>query len=142
MIKKTIVSLNIILLSSLNANGNLVEVNNAFITKYEYGKMLYNNPRGIGCNSCHGDDAKGKTIVSFFHTYKKKKYECKLIVPSIKKVNYTTFSTKINSKNNMKKKFTSEQVCEKLIYNATVMPTYFLVEEEIEAIYSYVKNLK
>ena len=23
-------------------------------------KKLFNNPRGIGCNNCHGDDAKGK----------------------------------------------------------------------------------
>lgn len=37
-----------------------IDINNSFITKYEYGKMLFNNPRGIGCNNCHGDDARGK----------------------------------------------------------------------------------
>ena len=42
-----------------------LDINNSFITKYEYGKMLFNNPRGIGCNKCHGDDAKGKKIVEF-----------------------------------------------------------------------------
>ena len=24
-----------------------------FITDIEYGKMLYKNPRGVGCNKCH-----------------------------------------------------------------------------------------
>lgn len=124
------------------ANENLIEVNNTFITKYEYGKMLYNNPRGIGCNSCHGNNAQGKKIVGFSHTYRKQKYECELVVPSITDVDYTTFSAKVNSKKNGKKKFEKHQVCEKLIYYANVMPTYFLVEEEVEAIYYYVKNLK
>ena len=44
---------------------DLIDINNSFITKYEYGKMLYNNPRGIGCNSCHGNDARGKKMVDF-----------------------------------------------------------------------------
>ncbi|MBL0722011.1 MAG: hypothetical protein JJV88_05470 [Sulfurovum sp.] len=25
-----------------------------FITDLEYGEMLYNNPRGVSCASCHG----------------------------------------------------------------------------------------
>lgn len=115
---------------------------NSFITKAEYGKMLYNNPRGIGCNTCHGSDAKGKSIVDFKHTYKKVEYNCSLVVPSIRDISYGDFSSKINSKRNKKKKFTSNQVCEKLIHYSNVMPTYFLVEEEIEAIYTYIKSLK
>ena len=126
----------------LLANEPMVKVDNTFITKYEYGKMLYNNPRGIGCNTCHGNKAEGKKIVSFTHTYRKKTYECDLVAPSIKEADYKVFSTKINAKRNPSKKFPKEQVCEKLIYYANVMPTYFLVEEEIAAIYYYVKNLK
>jgi len=104
--------------------------------------MLYTNPRGIGCNTCHGKNAKGKKIVSFKHTYNKKVYECKLTIPSIKNVDYKVFFTKVNAKKNKKIKFEKEEVCKKLIYYANVMPTYFLVEEEIEAIYNYVQNLK
>lgn len=122
-------------------SNNQVEINNSFITKYEYGKMLYNNPRGIGCNSCHGDNASGKKIVSFTHTYRKKKYECDLIVPSITNIEHEKFVKKINSKKNVKKKFSKDQVCEKLIYYSNIMPTYFLVKEEINAIYYYVQNL-
>ena len=49
------------------ANVIPTDINNSFITKYEYGKMLFNNPRGIGCNRCHGDDARGRKIVEFKH---------------------------------------------------------------------------
>ena len=44
---------------------NPLDINNSFITKFEYGKMLFNNPRGIGCNSCHGDNAKGQKLMDF-----------------------------------------------------------------------------
>lgn len=119
------------------------DINNSFITKYEYGKMLYNNPRGIGCNSCHGNDARGRKMVDFKQeTRDKKIYNCSLVVPDIKNIDYQTFSKKINSKKNPNVKFEKEQVCEKLIYYSNVMPTYFLVEDEIDAIYYYIQNLK
>ena len=120
----------------------LMDINNSFITKYEYGKMLFNNPRGIGCNKCHGDDARGKRIVNFKHEHDKKIYDCSLVAPDIKDIEYAIFSEKVNSKKNPKWKFEKEEVCDKLIYYANVMPTYFLVEEEIEAIFYYIKNMK
>ncbi|WP_228156438.1 hypothetical protein [Arcobacter caeni] len=122
---------------------DLMDINNSFITKYEYGKMLYNNPRGIGCNSCHGNDARGRKMVDFKHQlFDKKVYNCTLIIPDIKSIDYETFSQKVNTKKNINLKFEKEQVCEKLIHNANVMPTYFLVEEEIEAIFYYIQNMK
>ena len=62
--KILILYLFIILNSFAEENPNDMDINNSFITKYEYGKMLYNNPRGIGCNNCHGDDARGKNLLS------------------------------------------------------------------------------
>ena len=122
---------------------DLIDINNSFITKYEYGKMLYNNPRGIGCNSCHGDDARGRKMVDFKHQLLEKKvYNCTLVIPDIKSIDYETFSLKVNTKKNINLKFEKEQVCEKLIHYANVMPTYFLVEEEIEAIFYYIQNMK
>ena len=122
---------------------DLIDINNSFITKYEYGKMLYNNPRGIGCNSCHGNDARGRKMVDFKHQLLDKKvYNCTLVIPAIKNIDYDTFSLKVNTKKNINLKFEKEQVCEKLIHNANVMPTYFLVEEEIEAIFYYIQNMK
>ncbi len=120
-----------------------LDINNSFITKYEYGKMLYNNPRGIGCNSCHGNDARGRKMVDFKQRVSDTKiYNCSLVIPDIKNIDYETFSAKVNSKKNPNLKFEKEQVCEKLIYYANVMPTYFLVEEEIEAIFYYIQNIK
>lgn len=119
-----------------------IVIDNSFITKYEYGKLLYNNPRGIGCNKCHGEKATGSKIVSFKHAYKGKNYQCNLSAPSIKNIDYSKFSKKLNSKKIPRKKIPRENVCEKLTYYSNIMPTYFLVEEEIEAIYTYVKRLK
>ena len=76
---------------------DLMDINNSFITKYEYGKMLYNNPRGIGCNSCHGNDARGRKMVDFKQTHEKKVYNCTLVIPDIKNIDYETFSIKVNS---------------------------------------------
>lgn len=47
-------------------------INNSFITEYEYGAMLYENPRGIGCNKCHGDGDKSLVIAKYKD---KKKYD-------------------------------------------------------------------
>lgn len=137
-----------ILIAQEEVKPEAMDINNSFITKYEYGKMLFNNPRGIGCNNCHGDDARGKKIVNFKHTINehttnnKKEFNCSLVAPDIKYVEYDVFSKKVNSKKNENLKFEKEQVCYKLIYQANVMPTYFLVEDEIEAIYYYIKNMK
>lgn len=140
-----LLNINLLAQETTTATENIVDpldINNSFITKSEYGKMLYTNPRGIGCNSCHGDNAKGKKIIDFKQEHDKKIYNCELSVPNIKAVEYEKFSEKINSKKNPNKKFEKEEVCEKLIYYANVMPTYFLVEEEIEAIFYYVRSLK
>ncbi|OCL91200.1 c-type cytochrome [Aliarcobacter thereius] len=113
-----------------------------FITKPEYGKMLYENPRGIGCNTCHGDKAEGKKIVQFKHIFKEDKYLCTLYTPSIKDVSYEVFKDKVNQRKNKKKIFKDDEICEKLIYNSNIMPTYHLTEEEIESIYYYIKSIR
>ncbi len=112
----------------------------SFITQYEYGKMLYKNPRGISCSKCHGSDAKGKKIVSFTHTLKKKRYNCVLKTRDITDITYEQFLQALDPKlEPPKKKFTKEQVCEKLTYGNT-MPTYFLTEGELKSIYFYLTN--
>ncbi|EFU69623.1 c-type cytochrome [Aliarcobacter butzleri] len=139
---RILIFLSVFLFSNAFSEDELLDINNSFITKYEYGKMLFNNPRGIGCSKCHGDDARGRRIVDFKQEHDKQMFNCTLIAPDIKYVDYETFSKKVNSKKNENLKFPKEQVCDKLIYYANVMPTYFLVEEEIEAIYYYIQNMK
>ena len=36
----------------------------SFISDYEYGQMLFKNPRGIGCNKCHGENGEGSLIAT------------------------------------------------------------------------------
>lgn len=113
---------------------------NSFITQYEYGKMLYENPRGISCSKCHGDDAKGKKIATFTHTTNKKKYNCTIKTNDITTVSYELFLQTLDPKlEKPPKKFSNEQVCEKLTYGNT-MPTYFLTPEELKSIYFYLTN--
>ncbi len=136
MIKLTF-SLIILFTTMFGANSNF---DNSFITKYEYGKMLYKNPRGISCNKCHGDDAKGKVISTFTHIQNKKKYTCTIKSADITDVSYELFQATLDPKlEKPKKKFDKTQICEKLTYGNS-MPTYFLTNEELSSIYFYLTN--
>ncbi len=113
---------------------------NSFITKYEYGKMLYENPRGISCNKCHGDDAKGKVIVRFEQTFNKKRYICEIRSSDITNLSYEEFKRFLDPKlERPKKEFGKDQRCEKFTYGNS-MPTYFLTDEELESIHFYLVN--
>jgi len=116
------------------------DLSNTFITKYEYGKMLYTNPRGISCAKCHGDDAKGKKIASFVHIRNKIKYNCTIRSEDITSVTYKNFQMTLDPKiEKPKKKFAKDQICEKLTYGNS-MPKYFLTNEELDSIYFYLTN--
>jgi len=98
-------------------------INNSFITDYEYGAMLYENPRGIGCNKCHGKGDKGVIIAK----YKNKKNEIKTLnSPAINNVPFEKFVDVLTTKRG----------------SSNIMPSYFLTNDEIKSIYYYLKNLK
>jgi len=99
---------------------NLLYCEDSFITKFEYSKMLYENPRGVGCNKCHGKYGKGKIIAK----YKKGKKVFKLRAPDITDIEYKKFFNVLNSKK---------------IKGA--MPKYFLTRSEIKALYFYIKEV-
>lgn len=44
----------------------------SFITPMEYASSLYKNPRGIGCNNCHGKNGDGKIVAHYIHKKEKK----------------------------------------------------------------------
>ena len=114
---------------------------NSFITKYEYGKMLYNNPRGISCAKCHAEDAKGKLISKFIHKKKKKEFNCILQTEDITKIKKEKFFLKLDYfKKKEQKEFNKSQICEKLIYGNT-MPKYFLTNKEMDSIYYYITHI-
>jgi len=90
-----------------------------FITKMEYAKMLYFNPRGIGCNLCHGKKGKGSVIAR----YKEKGKAKVLKAPAIVDLSLSEFSKSLKKSHR-------------------VMPTYFLTDKEIAILYFYVTSDK
>ena len=95
-----------------------------FITKLEYGKMLYNNPRGISCAKCHGENAKGKIIAKYYIVKNKHKILKIIKTPNIQNIPFKKFKAKLFHK------------------NLSIMPRYnYLTNEEINAIYLYIQSL-
>lgn len=94
----------------------------SFITKFEYGAMLYENPRGIGCIKCHAKGNK-KVVIAMYKDKKGKTHS--IVAPPISKLAYADFEKKLNAKNN----------------RSYIMPTYFLTDKEIKSIYHYITNL-
>ncbi len=101
--------LTLILFASLEAED--------FITQMEYAKMLYANPRGIGCNLCHGPKGEGGVLA----TYKEKGVEKSLRAPSINTLSLDDFRKGI-------------------LRQSLIMPSYFLTKKESESLYAYVQN--
>ena len=92
----------------------LVNATSSFITQEEYAAQLYKNPRGIGCNLCHGDNGEGKLIAKYKHKNKPKTFRA----PAINTTTYTQFYKTLNKR-------------------VVGMPRYFLTQKEIEALYLY-----
>jgi hypothetical protein len=86
----------------------------SFITQFEYGQMLYQNPRGIGCNNCHGEKGEGKIIANYTH----KKKQIQLSAPKIIDIPYENFVRSFSRTN-------------------SIMPRYYLTTKEIQSIYLY-----
>jgi hypothetical protein len=85
-----------------------------FITPTEYASQLYKNPRGIGCNLCHGENGEGKIVATYIDKKKKKTFGGS----AINKVKYNTFYKTLNKR-------------------TRGMPRYFLTNKEIQALYLY-----
>jgi len=98
-----------------------------FITNYEYGKMLYNNPRGISCAKCHGQKAKGRVIAKYKIKKHGKTIEKTLKAPDIRNITYEKLKEKI---------FPKKRVL-------SIMPRYdYLTTNELEALYLYIQSQK
>lgn len=91
----------------------------SFLTAYEYGEMLYENPRGIGCNRCHGESGEGMRIAK----YSDRKKNRELSAPEINNLNYNSFASSFNK-----------------IKKSDIMPKYFLTQKEIKTLFLYLKE--
>ncbi|MDR2789589.1 MAG: cytochrome c [Campylobacteraceae bacterium] len=88
-----------------------------FIAKRDYAKLLYSNPRGIGCDKCHGEDGMGLVIARV-----KKKGEIRdFSAPRIDNVTKQAFFKALNSPKD-------------------IMPKYSLTNEEMGILFEYITN--
>jgi len=92
-------------------------VTESFISDYEYGEMLYANPRGVSCKECHGDAGEGKSIVHYEDIHGKQE----LRGSDIRKYNLADMIHAVNT------------------YHK-IMPRYYLTDDEVEAIYKYLQK--
>ena len=95
-------------------NPLLLFSSSTFITPMEYASQLYKNPRGIGCQSCHGENGEGKVIANYVHKKKKKSF----VGPRINNIKFSEFYKVLHKRKRG-------------------MPRYFLTIEEIQALYLY-----
>ena len=93
----------------------------SFITKDEYAKMLYKNPRGIGCDRCHGIDGKGLVLGRY---HKDSNTTVKVVAPDITHLDFTKFKKALKSTKHK------------------LMPHYFLTNYEIKMLYYYLNKAK
>lgn len=101
----------IILLSSLMAED--------FISEFEYGQMLYRDPRGVSCVPCHGETGEGKAIVS----YKDSKGQTVTISgPDIRTASLAQIRLSVQQ-------------------GKGVMPRYFLTDKETRTIHAYLQKV-
>ncbi|MEY3001642.1 MAG: hypothetical protein RLZZ428_17 [Pseudomonadota bacterium] len=86
-----------------------------FISHYEYGEMLYANPRGVSCSQCHGQNGEGQVIVTY-----------------------------MNGKETLRGSDIRRNTLQEMIISVNkehkVMPRYYLTDSEIEAIYDYLRK--
>jgi len=85
-----------------------------FITPLEYASQLYKNPRGIGCQLCHGNNGEGKLIANYIHKDVKKSFRG----PEINKLKFKEFYRALSIRKNG-------------------MPRYYLTQKEVQALYLY-----
>jgi len=110
--------------------------NDWFITNLEYGKMLYNNPRGISCKKCHGPKAKGKIITSFTNSKGEK-----VIIKTepLKNLSFEKLKKALFHKYNLKK--IKQKYPNSTLKYINIMPKYdYLTDNEIKAILLYLKS--
>ena len=104
-----------------------VKTSESFLSSVEYGRMLYQQPRGISCAQCHGKAGKGgQKIVKYYD----KKRNPKLL----RGVNITHYSLEdlTASLNNQYRENNKTK-------RHKIMPMYYLNREEIQAIFDYLQ---
>ena len=109
-------------------NNPSAEEQESFLSTVEYGRMLYRNPRGISCQQCHGQGGKGGQKIAKY--YDKKKNPKLLRGVDIRDYSFEELKASLNNeyKENNRTKYHK------------IMPIYYLTDEEVKAIYTYLQE--
>ena len=89
----------------------------SFITPMEYSSQLYKNPRGIGCQHCHGKKGEGKLVARYVYKKEQRSFQG----PQINNLDFEKFYKALNTRKKG-------------------MPRYFLTKKEIQALYFYLQS--
>jgi hypothetical protein len=87
----------------------------SFITPLEYASQLYKNPRGIGCQNCHGAHGEGRLVATYISHGKEKRFEG----PDLRNLDFKTFMKGLSK-------------------SRRGMPKYYLTEDEVKALFLHV----
>ena len=105
-----------------------VETQESYLSDVEYGRMLYKNPRGISCMKCHGKGGKGgQHIVTYYDKKRNPKILRGVDVRPFSLSDLTASLSNQYRENNRTKRH-------------KIMPIYYLTDEEIHALYSYIQS--
>jgi mono/diheme cytochrome c family protein len=91
-----------------------------FITQFEYGQMLYHDPRGASCAACHGETGAGGEIGTYFD--RRSGERVVLSAPDIRNASLDRIRRSVRE-------------------GAGVMPRYFLTEKEIRTLHAYLQRV-
>jgi len=97
---------------------NTLFASESFLSNEEYAKMLFNNPRGIACSSCHGERGEGGLLTSYIIQVNGEKVIKEIRAPQINNLDMKSFIKAFEKK----KRY---------------MPRYYLTEKELAYIYYY-----
>jgi len=97
---------------------SVFKADEGFLSNDEYAKMLYKNPRGIPCSSCHGERGEGGLLTSYIIQVNGEKVIKEIKAPRINNLDMKHFIKAFEKK----KRY---------------MPRYYLTDKELAYIYFY-----
>ncbi len=99
----------------------ILQSEDLFMTEYDYSKMLYFEPNGVSCASCHGEDGKSNLVFEYV-VYNKGSYQQKKVpVKQLQNLSFVDFVHGVQEKNRF-------------------MPIYRLSKQELTSIYYYIQK--
>jgi len=96
----------------------IIFAEDSFLSNDEYARMLFQNPRGIACSSCHGLRGEGGVLTSYVIKKDGQKIIKEIKAPRINDIDMKSFIKAFEKK----KRY---------------MPRYYLTEKELAYIYYY-----